>query len=142
MPALLLYLIFMSRYKSVFYLDELVLQPTVRDAAVSNQVGFPTKTCCHHQQLAYTKSQAPEPLLANFGMGNIRAYNQDMNMLTTCNSQERTLQEFVDMGYDGYFPGISCRFDRKSTFYRKKTGLKFVKLWHAGETALVEFTSV
>lgn len=75
-------------------------------------------------------------------MGNIRAYNQDMNMLTTCNSQERTLQEFVDMGYDGYFPDISCRFDQKSTFYRKKTGLKFVKLWHAGETALVEFTSV
>ncbi len=33
-------------------------------------------------------------------MARVRAYNQDMNMLTSCNSQERTLQEFIDMGCD------------------------------------------
>ncbi|KJA18249.1 hypothetical protein HYPSUDRAFT_70031 [Hypholoma sublateritium FD-334 SS-4] len=83
-------------------IHELVLQHAVRGASVSNQ--------------------APEPLLANFGMARIRAYNQDMNMLTSCNSQERTLQEFIDMG--------------------NKTGFQFVKLWDAGEAGLVEFTTV
>jgi hypothetical protein len=44
------------------------------------------------------RKQAPEPLLANYGMGRIRLYQQDMNMMNLFNSQERTLQEFVDMG--------------------------------------------
>jgi hypothetical protein len=31
-------------------------------------------------------------------MGRIRLYEQDMNMMALFNSQERTLQEFIDMG--------------------------------------------
>ncbi|KAF9479526.1 S-adenosyl-L-methionine-dependent methyltransferase [Pholiota conissans] len=83
-------------------IHEFVLQHAVRDPSVANQ--------------------APEPLLANYGMGRIRLYQQDMNMMNLFNSQERTLQEFVDMG--------------------TKTGFKFEKLWDAGEAGLVEFTAV
>ncbi|KJA28851.1 hypothetical protein HYPSUDRAFT_33246 [Hypholoma sublateritium FD-334 SS-4] len=83
-------------------IHELVLQHAVRDSAIPNQ--------------------APEPLLANYGVARVRPYNQDLNMLATCNSQERTLQEFIDMG--------------------EKTGFKFVKLWDAGEAGLVEFRVV
>lgn len=42
--------------------------------------------------------QAPEPLLANFGMGRARLYNQDINMMNVLNSKERTLDEFVKLG--------------------------------------------
>lgn len=44
-------------------------------------------------------TQAPKPLLPNFGMGRVRLYQQDLNMMSILNSKERTLQEFVDMGY-------------------------------------------
>ncbi|KAF9479528.1 S-adenosyl-L-methionine-dependent methyltransferase [Pholiota conissans] len=81
-------------------IHELVLQHVVRDPSIPNQ--------------------APEPLLANYGMARIRAYNQDINMLNSCNSQERTLQEFIDMGL--------------------RTGFRFERLWDAGEAGLVEFT--
>lgn len=53
------------------------------------------KSNIHTNQL----SKAPEPLLANYGIGRIRLYEQDMNMMALFNSQERTLQEFIDMGY-------------------------------------------
>ncbi|KAF9479524.1 S-adenosyl-L-methionine-dependent methyltransferase [Pholiota conissans] len=82
-------------------IHEFVLQHAVRDPAVANQ--------------------APEPLLANYGMGRIRLYQQDMNMLNIFNSQERTLQEFIDMG--------------------TKAGFKFEKLWDSGEAGLVEFSA-
>ncbi|KJA18248.1 hypothetical protein HYPSUDRAFT_79252 [Hypholoma sublateritium FD-334 SS-4] len=82
-------------------IHEFVLQSAVRDPLVPNQ--------------------APEPLLANYGMGRVRLYQQDMNMMCLFNSQERTLQEFTDMG--------------------TKTGFKFEKLWDAGEAALVEFST-
>ncbi|KAF8191305.1 S-adenosyl-L-methionine-dependent methyltransferase [Pholiota molesta] len=80
---------------------EFVLQHAVRDPSVANQ--------------------APEPLLANYGMGRIRLYQQDMNMMNSFNSQERTLQEFIDLGV--------------------KTGFKFEKLWDSGEAGLVEFSA-
>ncbi|KAF9479519.1 S-adenosyl-L-methionine-dependent methyltransferase [Pholiota conissans] len=82
-------------------IHEFVLQHAVRDPTVSNQ--------------------APEPLLANYGMGRIRSYHQDMNMLNAFNSQERTLQEFIDMG--------------------TKAGFKFERLWDSGEAGLVEFSA-
>ncbi|KAF5310051.1 hypothetical protein D9619_010480 [Psilocybe cf. subviscida] len=63
--------------------------------------------------------QAPEPLLANYGVGRARLYQQDLNMMILLNSKERTLQEFVQLGE-------SC-------------GFKFVKLWDAGEAGLLEF---
>ncbi|KAH7874191.1 S-adenosyl-L-methionine-dependent methyltransferase [Lentinula edodes] len=63
--------------------------------------------------------QAPEPLLPNFGVGRARLYQQDMNMLNLFNSRERTLQEFITIG--------------------KKSNFKFIKLWDAGESSIVEF---
>lgn len=41
--------------------------------------------------------QAPQPLLPNYGMGNIYQYNMDLNMMSLLNAKERTLQEFVDI---------------------------------------------
>ncbi|KAJ7634561.1 S-adenosyl-L-methionine-dependent methyltransferase [Roridomyces roridus] len=41
--------------------------------------------------------QAPSPLLPNWGMGRVRQYNQDINMMVLVNGQERTLVEFVEM---------------------------------------------
>ncbi|EIM90607.1 S-adenosyl-L-methionine-dependent methyltransferase [Stereum hirsutum FP-91666 SS1] len=64
-------------------------------------------------------SQAPEPLLPNFGMGRVRLYEQDINMMCCVNSMERTLDEFVELG--------------------NYTGYRFVKIWDAGEASLVEF---
>ncbi|KAF9465798.1 S-adenosyl-L-methionine-dependent methyltransferase [Collybia nuda] len=63
--------------------------------------------------------QAPEPLLPNYGMGRVRLYQQDMNMLNLFNSKERTLQEFIVMG--------------------EQCGFVFEKLWDAGESAIIEF---
>ncbi|KAF9002052.1 S-adenosyl-L-methionine-dependent methyltransferase [Cyathus striatus] len=66
--------------------------------------------------------QAPEPLLANYGVGRARHYQLDISMLSFMNSKERTLQEFLDL--------------------TNQTGLKFEKLWDSGEAGLLEFTSV
>ncbi|KAG2070682.1 S-adenosyl-L-methionine-dependent methyltransferase [Suillus decipiens] len=38
-------------------------------------------------------SKAPEPMLSNFGVGNLTAYQQDMAMWLLFNSKERTLNE-------------------------------------------------
>jgi hypothetical protein len=83
-------------------LDEYVLQHASRVAA---------------QDTAFT--QAPEPLLPNYGIGRIREYALDMAMMNLVNSKERTLEEFVELG--------------------EKAGLKFVKLWTTSEMSLVEF---
>ncbi|KAF8577159.1 S-adenosyl-L-methionine-dependent methyltransferase [Ramaria rubella] len=88
---------------SKLLIHEFVLQHIVRD---------PTQ--------ATTLDQAPEPLLPNYGMGKVRLYQQDINMMNLLNSKERTLQEFIDMA--------------------NQTGFKFVKLWDSGEAGVVEFS--
>ncbi|KAJ3576709.1 hypothetical protein NP233_g252 [Leucocoprinus birnbaumii] len=65
-------------------------------------------------------SQAPEPLLPNYGDGRLRQYTMDINMMTLLNSGERTLDVFIRLG--------------------KLAGLRFVKLWETGEMGLVEFS--
>ncbi|KAF8954810.1 S-adenosyl-L-methionine-dependent methyltransferase [Flammula alnicola] len=83
-------------------IHELVLQHAVRDPSGSIE-------------------QAPEPLLANYGMGRLRLYQQDLNMMILLNAKERTLQEFIELG--------------------EKSGFKFEKLWDSGEVGLVEFSA-
>ncbi|KAJ7634566.1 S-adenosyl-L-methionine-dependent methyltransferase [Roridomyces roridus] len=63
--------------------------------------------------------KAPAPLLPNWGVGRVRQYNQDINMMICLNSQERTLAEFTEMG--------------------AASGFEFVKLWDLGEAGVVEF---
>ena len=70
------------------------------------------------EEKALTK-QAPEPLLPNYGVGRIRQYNLDLDMMTMLNSEERRLPDFIRLG--------------------KAAGLEFVKLWDFGETGLVEY---
>ena len=41
--------------------------------------------------------QAPDPLLANYGAGSLRMYGQDMTMLLTYNSKERTMQDLAEL---------------------------------------------
>jgi len=54
---------------------------------------------CVEKQAALTHHvQAPEPLLPNYGMGQIRLYQQDINMMVLFNSKERTFQDFTDIG--------------------------------------------
>ncbi|THU85643.1 S-adenosyl-L-methionine-dependent methyltransferase [Dendrothele bispora CBS 962.96] len=65
---------------------------------------------------------APEPLLPNWGVARVRTYGLDMTMMNLLNSQARTLPEFIEL----------CG----------KCGLKFEKLYEAGETDLVEFSPV
>ncbi|KAK7467339.1 hypothetical protein VKT23_004396 [Stygiomarasmius scandens] len=65
---------------------------------------------------------APEPLLPNWGLARVRTYELDMTMMNLLGSQARTLPEFIEL----------C----------KKCGLKFEKLYEAGETDLVEFSPV
>jgi len=62
---------------------------------------------------------APEPLLVNFGAGNIRPYYNDLSMMLMFNGRERSLDEFKALG--------------------NEAGLKFVKLWDMAETGILEF---
>jgi len=66
--------------------------------------------------------EAPAPMLPNFGLGNIRTYNQDLTMLLMYNAKERTLKETVELG--------------------EKAGLKFEKAWDLAEMSLLEFSPV
>ncbi|KAF4564045.1 hypothetical protein EYR36_003296 [Pleurotus pulmonarius] len=66
-----------------------------------------------------SNTQAPAPLLPNYGAANRRLYQQDMNMMIQFNSKERTLEEFVNLG--------------------ETSGFHFQKLWDGGEAGIVEF---
>ncbi|KAK0185211.1 S-adenosyl-L-methionine-dependent methyltransferase [Armillaria mellea] len=62
---------------------------------------------------------APEPLLPNYGAGRMTQYNIDVEMMCVCNSQERSLGHFVELG--------------------KEAGLRFVRVWDAREASIFEF---
>ncbi|KAF7314318.1 Kinesin-like protein [Mycena kentingensis (nom. inval.)] len=87
---------------SRIFIHELVLQPVVDDGS-----GI---------------ELAPAPLLPNYGVGRVRLYAQDINMMNVVNSQERTLSQFIELG--------------------AQSGLKFVKLWDRGEVGLMEFQPI
>ncbi|KAG1828505.1 hypothetical protein EV424DRAFT_1318156, partial [Suillus variegatus] len=65
---------------------------------------------------------APEPLLANFGVGNIRSYQQDMTMLFAHNAKERTLQDFL---------ALTTAIAR----------LKLEKVWDLAESCVLEYSA-
>ncbi|KAK0184328.1 S-adenosyl-L-methionine-dependent methyltransferase [Armillaria mellea] len=62
---------------------------------------------------------APEPLLPNYGAGRVIQYNIDVDMMCVSNSQERSLDHFVELG--------------------KEAGLKFARVWDAREASIIEF---
>ncbi|EIW80747.1 S-adenosyl-L-methionine-dependent methyltransferase [Coniophora puteana RWD-64-598 SS2] len=62
---------------------------------------------------------APEPLLPNYGVGNIRAYEQDMTMWILHNAKERTLQDSVQLA--------------------AAANLKLEKVWDLAEACVLEF---
>ncbi|KAH7874886.1 S-adenosyl-L-methionine-dependent methyltransferase [Lentinula edodes] len=65
---------------------------------------------------------APKPLLPNYGVARARTYELDIAMMTLLGSQERTLAEYVNL----------CH----------QCGLRFSKLYEAGEMDLMEFSLV
>ncbi|KAG5349704.1 hypothetical protein C0989_002318, partial [Termitomyces sp. Mn162] len=66
-----------------------------------------------------TLKQAPEPLLPNYGAGHVHQHNLDIATMVLLNSRERTMEEFIDIA--------------------GKADLRFVKVWHTGEMAVLEF---
>jgi len=66
--------------------------------------------------------KAPEPLLASFGGGALRANLSDINMLNLCNARERQLDEFIYLG--------------------KEAGLEFTRIWDFIENGIIEFRKV
>ncbi|KAG1828562.1 hypothetical protein EV424DRAFT_1385682 [Suillus variegatus] len=66
-------------------------------------------------------ASAPEPLLANFGVGNMRSYQQDMTMLFAHNAKERTLQDFLAL--------------------TTVAGLKLEKVWDLAESCVMEYSA-
>ncbi|KAF8128344.1 S-adenosyl-L-methionine-dependent methyltransferase [Boletus edulis] len=62
---------------------------------------------------------APEPLLPNFGNGNNRMYQQDLNMWIIHNAKERTLDESIALG--------------------SAAGLRLEKVYDLAESAVLEF---
>ncbi|KAG2074760.1 S-adenosyl-L-methionine-dependent methyltransferase [Suillus decipiens] len=64
---------------------------------------------------------APEPLLVNFGVGNMRSYQQDMSMLFVHNAKERTLQDCLALA--------------------TVAGLKLEKVWDLAEACVLEYSA-
>jgi hypothetical protein len=64
---------------------------------------------------------APEPLLPNFGAGNIPMYQRDLTMLISLNGKERTLQNSLE---------LSTAAD-----------LKLEKVWDLVGTCVLEFSA-
>jgi hypothetical protein len=62
--------------------------------------------------------KAPAPLLSNYGEGRIRQYHLDVSLMVLVNSQERTLDEYVNLG--------------------EEAGLKFMRVWEFGDMSGVE----
>jgi len=65
---------------------------------------------------------APEPMLANFGVGNIRMYEKDISMWIMFNAKERTLQNTLKLS--------------------DAAGLKLERVWDLVETCVLEFSAV
>ncbi|KAG6376601.1 S-adenosyl-L-methionine-dependent methyltransferase [Boletus reticuloceps] len=68
---------------------------------------------------SYGADVAPEPLLPNFGNGNNRMYQQDLNMWIVHNAKERTLDESIALG--------------------SAAGLRLEKVYDLAESAVLEF---
>ncbi|KAN0078240.1 O-methyltransferase domain containing protein [Tylopilus felleus] len=65
---------------------------------------------------------APQPLLPNFGVGSISAYQWDMTMWAICNAKERMLPDVLNL--------------------TGAAGLKLEKIWDLVETCVLEFSAV
>jgi len=66
--------------------------------------------------------KAPAPLLGNYGEGRIRQYYLDVSLMVLVNGQERTLDEYVQLG--------------------EEAGLKFMKVWEFGDMSGVELCAI
>ncbi|KAG5349609.1 hypothetical protein C0989_002764 [Termitomyces sp. Mn162] len=93
--------------------DDFILQHTHRH---HTQAGTP------QADSAPRLKEAPEPLLPNYGAGNVHQYDMDIALMVVMNTRERTLEEFINIA--------------------NKADLRFVKLWQTGEMAVLEFQAI
>ncbi|KAG6372999.1 S-adenosyl-L-methionine-dependent methyltransferase [Boletus reticuloceps] len=70
---------------------------------------------------------APEPLLPNFGNGNNRMYQQDLNMWIVHNAKERMLDDLIALGI------------ANDVLFRSGAGLRLEKVYDLAESAVLEF---
>lgn len=73
----------------------------------------------HEIVLDYHPSEAPSPLLPNYGSGALLTYGMDLHMMASLNSRERTLGEFIAL----------CA----------QAELKYLKIWDGGALKMIEF---
>ncbi|KAG5350314.1 hypothetical protein C0989_011626 [Termitomyces sp. Mn162] len=93
--------------------DDFILQHTHRH---HTQAGTP------QVDSALRLKEAPEPLLPNYGAGNVHQYDLDIALMVLMNTRQRTLEEFANIA--------------------KKADLRFVKVWQTGEMAVLEFRPI
>ncbi|KXN85134.1 Sterigmatocystin 8-O-methyltransferase [Leucoagaricus sp. SymC.cos] len=93
-----------------------VMSPTSRVLVQDYLLQSATRTTDNGKLI---REQAQPPLLPNYGVGRIRQYYTDAAMMVLCNSEERSLEHFVQLG--------------------RKSGLEFVKVWDLGELNVIEF---
>ncbi|KAG6919697.1 hypothetical protein DXG01_002643 [Tephrocybe rancida] len=105
---------------------EAIAQNRIEFKAMDFFVESPIANCdvyypaCPPLEEESSHTPAPLPMLPNYGVGRIRQYNLDLDMMTGLNSQERTLRDFIRLG--------------------AAAGLTFVKLWSVGEMGIVELS--
>jgi hypothetical protein len=84
----------------MFFANSVVhrLRPRLRPLVLSWSV-FPNSVRLDRvsERSLHTYSQAPEPLLPNFGVGSITMYQRDLTMLILHNAKERTLQNSLEL---------------------------------------------
>ncbi|KAH7890353.1 S-adenosyl-L-methionine-dependent methyltransferase [Phlebopus sp. FC_14] len=120
--------------KDVYYLRNIlhdwpdaeaaVILRNVRDAMESNSRllihDYVLTSACRQTRDAFSNAEiAPEPMLPNFGAGNSRMYQQDLNMWFVHNAKERTLADLTVLG--------------------SAVGLRLVKVYDLAESSVVEF---
>ncbi|KAI3615727.1 S-adenosyl-L-methionine-dependent methyltransferase [Moniliophthora roreri] len=122
-----------AKNQDVYYLRNIIhnwpdAQAETIYRTVRKAMGPNSRLLIHDYVLPHTKQTkleadqielAPSPLLPNFGAGAIRTYNQDITMLLTYNSKERTLDE--------------------SAAFASSFGLRLVKVWDLAEASVLEF---
>ncbi|KAG9311301.1 O-methyltransferase-domain-containing protein [Chiua virens] len=124
-----------AKGQDVYYLRNIIHDWPDNEAAIilrniKNAMGTHSRLLIHDIVLtpasydlkakSYGADVAPEPLLPNFGNGNNRNYQQDMNMWLIHNAKERTLDDSIALG--------------------SIAGLRLEKVYDLAESAVLEFS--
>lgn len=85
--------------------------------------------------------QAPDPMLPNYGAGQIRLYHLDLTMMMCFNTRERTITEMLNLGFVMLLKTLSSRLIANFPFFSEKAGLHALRVFDLAEMCLVEFSA-